>query len=698
MTPPQQQLQQVSHLQQHPSIITQRVQLTLKLFLLENARNTLEQELHNLTKKAYEEVQGFLNSSFPTSVFSDLTKALDTKCQAMDKLSALLKDITVGMPSFGMYLDNAGQQSHWDKFECNTIKEQQLCVEPSVKNGLRTNLLQPLRDKGILMTHVVKFGPMLQNSLMAISIAKAVQVLGATLSLQQLKHFLISQPAAVQQDDMICSISSSYNSAVATTSSSSHLAAKEEERPSDAVILPPAITEGPGINPERPPPVLLPPIQAVLPENSNPKPMKITPLIRWGCEDDVQVQHQKQTSSQLLHFLRAKAKNMGALEVMEWSKTLLQSPTIKTQSYQFRHDETDDLIDTLAPKTLCADIENQAPIFRVKRVESSGSLTYTCVIATKTELWDIGDVFAVMGQGDLDASPLEDKDCQSISSQVEHSSLNVQWETQTDPTHESISADAKTPVTNGITIPEFHIRRFEETEVVVSHIVSPGNFYVQQADSTTRLQALVTDSWKASSSYAEQNCIPDIGTQVMGWFPKQEQWCRAQVTKICGVSRDKNVTDGTGGETSIKVEVKRLDYGDTTCLLLSNIKELTPEMTVLPLQAVQVSLANVTPVNGSDWSEEAVGWFRAMVHNRTLYARLYPQGPKVTVELYLEKGKLGAMRRGASLSLRLAQNGHAKHNKLKNVGLMKNSTVQLKMRQDSEWEKYLISCYTQNRK
>lgn len=55
-------------------------------------------------------------------------------------------------------------------------------------------------------------------------------------------------------------------------------------------------------------------------------------------------------------------------------------------------------------------------------------------------------------------------------------------------------------------------------------------------------------------------------------------------------------------------------------------------------------LPQVMPVNGSDWSEEAVGWFHAMVHNRTLYARLYPQGPKVTVELFLEKGRLGAMR------------------------------------------------------
>lgn len=52
----------------------------------------------------------------------------------------------------------------------------------------------------------------------------------------------------------------------------------------------------------------------------------------------------------------------------------------------------------------------------------------------------------------------------------------------------------------------------------------------------------------------------------------------------------------------------------------------------------------VMPVNGSDWTEEAVGWFHSMVHNRTFYARLYPQGPKVTAELFLEKGGLGAMR------------------------------------------------------
>lgn len=47
-------------------------------------------------------------------------------------------------------------------------------------------------------------------------------------------------------------------------------------------------------------------------------------------------------------------------------------------------------------------------------------------------------------------------------------------------------------------------------------------------------------------------------------------------------------------ETSIQVEVKRLDYGDTACLSLCSIKKLTPEMASLPLQAVQVALANVS--------------------------------------------------------------------------------------------------------
>ncbi|KAL6117836.1 uncharacterized protein ACO6RY_15546 [Pungitius sinensis] len=649
---------------QHPPAVSQKVQLTFKLFMLEIARNTLEQELLKLTDKAYEDVQGFLNST--VGAFGDLVKALDTKYQNIVKLSGLLKALTVETPDYG---------------------------QSAVKEKVQAYPLQPLGDKKIQMKEALKFGSMLQNSLMATSITKAVQRLGATLT-----H---------QQYNMQCNISSGYSSADATLSSAPRIPAEgkensvifEEKLPSDAAII-----ERPDNNPERPA-LPLPSIQAILPEISNLRPTKIKPLMSWGCEEDVQVQHQKQTSPQLLHFLRAKAKNMGALEVtvMEWRKSMYASSlpqglTIRKQNYQVRHAVTNDLINALAPKTLCADIENQAPVFRVKRVQSRGSLTYTFVIATKTELWDIGDIFTEVGDGESEAHPPDNKDRPNKTAQGD-SSLNIQLKTQTlqctEPEHVSHVANAKRPAVHCISIPDFQIRKFEETEVVVSCIVSPGHFYIQHADAVVTLRALFADSWKAST-YAEPSCIPDIGAKVMGWFPKQEQWCRVQVTKICGVSGDNNTTDGP---TSIKLEVKKLDYGDTACLSLLDIKELTPEMGVLPLQAVKVSLENVTPVNGSDWSEEAVGWFQAMVHNRTLYARLYPQGPKVTVELFLEKGKLGAMRRGASLSLRLAQNGHAKHNKLRDLGLMKRSMSRLNRRkQESEWEKYLVSCYTQSKK
>jgi len=351
------------------------------------------------------------------------------------------------------------------------------------------------------MTEILKFGPMLQNSLMASSIAKAVQALGAALSQQQLKLFFNSQPSVAQHDDMLDSISPSINSATPNTSFLCHLDAEQqvvfEGGSQNSVCEPLAIAQSQNINDERPQ-ILLPPIQAVFPEISNPKP-----LVIWGCNDDDQVQHQKQTSFQLLHFLRANATNKGALE---WTQSKHKenpsdsprqiSPTVRTQSCQFRYVMTDDLINALAPKTLQANVEIQSPVFRVKRVKSSKSLIYTCVIATETELWDFGDIFTEVLGGDSLHSPLEGEDCQNDVTLTENSCLNIHWKTQTlqstEPEREHSPAGSEMLMPNSVNIPEFQIRRFEETEVVVSHIVSPGNFYIQPTDSLKKLHALVT--------------------------------------------------------------------------------------------------------------------------------------------------------------------------------------------------------------
>lgn len=380
--------------------------------------------------------------------------------------------------------------------------EPRICV----KNGLHTKQLQP-------MTNVLKYGCMLQNSLIASSTSRMVQMLGATLPFQQLKHFLISTPAEVQRNEATCSITPSYN--VVTTSSPCHLNYEEKEQAvvfeekstPDVVILPPALIQSPKVIPENSPlPVV--PMQVMVPEISNPGRLnKIEQPVTWGSVENVEVQHQKQTSAQLLQFLKAKAKNVDALKdaIIEQSKEStctsysqrLTPPTVKTQNYQLKHLVTDDVTDTQAPEMLSTGIENQAPVFKVKKVESNGLLTYTYMTASKTELWDFGDIFTEVGPGESVTSPMENQACRNDETHVENSCENIHRQNQTLHSEqlqfEGNCAAAKTSAVNGIIIPEFHFRRFEETEVVVSHVVTPGNFYIQQADSTMKLQALVTE-------------------------------------------------------------------------------------------------------------------------------------------------------------------------------------------------------------
>ncbi|XP_026851991.2 tudor domain-containing protein 1-like [Electrophorus electricus] len=312
------------------------------------------------------------------------------------------------------------------------------------------------------------------------------------------------------------------------------------------------------------------------------------------------------------------------------------------------------------------------PIFKLKN-SSAGSVTYSCMIATPSELWDIGDISTEV----TNSAPGMMSDERSVASE------HVEHQCGPDKLMDSSVDDDEAQVR----IPEFQIKKFEELPVVATYVITPSNFYIQHKD--TNLQELShIMARKRCVSYAERNSIPDIGTYVMGWFPEEKLWCRAQVAKICGITRGSNhLCNSLEGIKNIEVEVRRIDYGDSACLSLSNIKEFCREVAKIPVQALQVSLANVNPGNGESWSAEAVSWFKDKVNSRTLYARLYPEDTKVMVELFMEKGKIGTMRRGASLSLRLAQNGHAKHNKL-NMAL-KRSHAQVRSRQHAkEWEKY----------
>lgn len=340
------------------------------------------------------------------------------------------------------------------------------------------------------MAPVFELGPTLQDLLIGRSVSKAVRVFGATKLLQELKQFLIPPPVFIQQDDGACS-----RRAAITVNSSFCL--KEEEReqavvaeekrtPGDMTLSPDG-AQSPSAGPERP--LLLPFTPAILPQTNIPASEKVAHLSNWRNLEDVKMPHQKQTSPQLLHFLKAKAKDLGTLQARAWSEEhanmssppRLGSTSDEVLARQPKHG-SDDVVDTEVPKQ---DAKNQTQVFKIKHVESSRSLTYAYVMATTTELWDLGDIFTEAAQELSDMSRVEEEACGNGEPEDMSSCVN-----SAEPVRES-SRGAQMPAVSGIAIPAFHIQRFGEAKVVVSHIISPGNFFIQQADSVAKLQALV---------------------------------------------------------------------------------------------------------------------------------------------------------------------------------------------------------------
>lgn len=404
-----------------------------------------------------------------------------------------------------------------------------------------------------------------------------------------------------------------------------------------------------------------------------------------------EIRRHKLSSSQLIHFLRMSRNPKRESELASSADGVEHRTNITEASLRLRQQQNINAVASVNQRvmalTSAKKLESKVfsegkvsePIFAEKTI-SVDCVAYHWMITTNSELWDTGNIFSDANHSTAEPFPNEmvdflyqdDWKVANLSSQSVRPSKEESCEgssTLTDEPEDGGGAH--------VHIPEFQSRKFEEVPVVITHVVHPNKFFIQHKDTNLceLSEIMLTNS---SRSFAEMNSIPDIGAYVMAWFPKQEIWCRGQVIKICQLSRD------------IKVEVRRIDYGDDVCVSLRDIKEMSGEIASRPVQALQVSLANVRPVIGETWSFEAISWFKSKVQNKTFYARIYPEGE---VELFMEKGKIGTMRRGDSLSERLAQNRFAIHRCTKRKGLKRSDVQEQTRKRSLEWEKYLISCY-----
>ncbi|XP_026135386.1 uncharacterized protein LOC113113424 [Carassius auratus] len=426
-------------------------------------------------------------------------------------------------------------------------------------------------------------------------------------------------------------------------------------------------------------------------------------LIQQSVGSD-EIPRQKLSCSQLIDFLKSSSKSNLASELLLSAAEVKYRPHVTEASFRLMQ-QTTACVDqrVIALTVVKKDVENQ--IFSKRKVsehvfavkESSAEVSYHWMIATSGELWDIGDFCGSLPE------PFPNKmtdfnlqaDCKApdLSRRSVCPSAEESWRLKDGQSPDTLTDHAEDDHAEHVRIPEFQSRRFEEMPVVISHVVHPNKFFIQHEDTNLRELSEIMPR-NSSRSFAEMNRIPDIGVYVMVWFLKQEMWCRGQIIRVRQMSRGPSSRDCR----DVKVEVRRIDYGDVVWVSLWEVKELSGETTSIPVQALQVSLANVRPVNGETWSFEAISWFKSKVQNKTLYARLYPEEGEVLVELFMEKGKIGAMRRGDSLSVRLAQNRFAIHECNKPRGLKRSGIPEQRRQQSLQWEKYLISCYSHNRK
>ncbi|XP_061749993.1 RING finger protein 17 isoform X2 [Nerophis ophidion] len=161
---------------------------------------------------------------------------------------------------------------------------------------------------------------------------------------------------------------------------------------------------------------------------------------------------------------------------------------------------------------------------------------------------------------------------------------------------------------------------------VVSHISSPGDFYIQLADGMESLLLLtkLQDCYNAEVPAGEDHLLiycPVIGQACVARF-EDTLWYRAEVI---------------GHPGGRKVEVRYTDFGNQATVLVSDLRKIKDEFFSLPALAIHCCLADVLPLSGETWSEGCISRFVSLVHHKLFVVVATEKSPKskpLPVKLY----------------------------------------------------------------
>ena len=144
----------------------------------------------------------------------------------------------------------------------------------------------------------------------------------------------------------------------------------------------------------------------------------------------------------------------------------------------------------------------------------------------------------------------------------------------------------------------------EYYDLVVSHIVSPGMFYVQShatLPAYTLLTTQMTNYYAINSSTMSNNVLTSGSVCAV---LVSSTWYRARLIRSL---------------SSSLFSMRMVDTGRLMMASKEMIKPLVKQFWQLPAQAIKANLATVDVISvGEGWQEEAIEWFKHIALNKSL--------------------------------------------------------------------------------
>lgn len=136
-----------------------------------------------------------------------------------------------------------------------------------------------------------------------------------------------------------------------------------------------------------------------------------------------------------------------------------------------------------------------------------------------------------------------------------------------------------------------------KTEVIITHALSPSEFWIQLFENRSKLDALmksISEKYQEEDHQIVENF--EIGKFCIASYSLDQSWYRAMITDV----------------QNDNIELLYVDYGNKETVSKCNIREILPELKNIPIQAVKCALTAIYPDNKT-LNEEICALFQEIV-------------------------------------------------------------------------------------